>query len=137
MTVGERIKEARKTAGLTQKELGERLGVSFQAVAQWENNLRNPKIDTLQKIASALNVSVDSLGVIDVAADLLSDYATALQQKNAIEILGQAIGLENIERIVIALDLLNDEGKTKAVERVEELAEIPKYQKGIQKSGGE
>lgn len=61
MTVGEKIKQVRKSAGLTQKELGERLGVSYQTVAQWENNLRNPKQETLQRIASALNVSTRSL----------------------------------------------------------------------------
>ena len=61
MTVGEKIKQVRKSAGLTQKELGERLGISYQTVAQWENNLRNPKQETLQRIASALNVSTRSL----------------------------------------------------------------------------
>lgn len=54
MTAGQRIKAARKKAGLTQKELGLRLGVSFQSVAQWENDLRNPKYETLQRIAAAL-----------------------------------------------------------------------------------
>lgn len=61
MTVGERIKAARKQAGLTQKELAERLGLSFQAIAQWENNLRKPKLETLQKIAAALEVPIYEL----------------------------------------------------------------------------
>ena len=50
MTTGQRIKEARKKAGLTQKELGEKLGVAYQTLAQWENDLRNPKYETLQRI---------------------------------------------------------------------------------------
>ena len=57
MTTGELIKDARKKAGLTQKELGEKLGISYQTIAQWENNLRNPKQETLQRIANALNIS--------------------------------------------------------------------------------
>lgn len=61
MTTGERIKAARKKAGLTQKELGEKLGVSYQTLAQWENNLRNPKYATLQRIATALDVPVQNL----------------------------------------------------------------------------
>lgn len=61
MTTGERIKAARKTAGMTQKELGERLGLAFQSVAQWENDLRNPKIETLQRIADALGVHIFDL----------------------------------------------------------------------------
>ena len=61
MTTGQRIKAARKNAKMTQKELGQKLGISFQSIAQWENNLRNPKIETLQRIADALGVSVDYL----------------------------------------------------------------------------
>ena len=61
MTTGQRIKAARKNAGLTQKELGQRLGVAYQTLAQWENDLRNPKYETLQRIAAALNVDVSWL----------------------------------------------------------------------------
>lgn len=58
MTTGELIKAARKEAGMTQAGLAEKLGISAQSVAQWENDLRNPKLDTLQKIADALSVPV-------------------------------------------------------------------------------
>ena len=61
MTVGERIRAIRKAKGLTQKELGERLGLSSQSVAQWENNLRKPKFETTLKIASALGIDVSVL----------------------------------------------------------------------------
>lgn len=60
-TIGERIKAARKAKGLTQKALGEKLGISFQGIAQWENNLRNPKYETLEKIAEALNTTAFAL----------------------------------------------------------------------------
>lgn len=61
MTTGQRIKAARKAAGLTQKELGKKLGVAYQTFAQWENDLRNPKMETLERIADALDISVDYL----------------------------------------------------------------------------
>ena len=61
MTTGQRIKAARKKAGLTQKELGERMGQSFQSIAQWENDLRKPKLETLQRIAAALGTSISNL----------------------------------------------------------------------------
>lgn len=61
MTTGERIQEARKKAKLSQKELGERLGVSASMIGQYENNLRNPKLETMFKISTALNVPFDSL----------------------------------------------------------------------------
>ena len=40
MSIGKLIRDARKKKGLTQKELGERLGISDVSVAQWENGLR-------------------------------------------------------------------------------------------------
>lgn len=61
MTTGQRIRLARKNAGLTQKALGEKLEVSYQNIAQWENDLRNPKLKTLHCIAAALNIDVDEL----------------------------------------------------------------------------
>lgn len=61
MTAGEQIKAARKKAGLTQRQLGKKLGISYQAVAQWENDLRNPKIESLRAIANALGVPARDL----------------------------------------------------------------------------
>lgn len=61
MTIGERIQLVRRTAGFSQKELGERLGVSGSMIGQYENNLRRPKRETLEKIAKALNVSWEDL----------------------------------------------------------------------------
>ena len=59
LNTGEMIKEARKKAGLTQKELGKRLGVSASMIAQYENSTRKPKLETLKKIALALDSSID------------------------------------------------------------------------------
>lgn len=56
MSTGALIKKARKAAGLTQKELGAKLGVSGAMIGQYETNLRNPKHDTLAKIADALHI---------------------------------------------------------------------------------
>ena len=39
MSLGERISQARKRAGLSQEQLGEQLGVSRQAVSKWESGL--------------------------------------------------------------------------------------------------
>ena len=57
MDVGLRIKAARKVAGLTQKELGERLGVSAAMIAQYETGSRFPKMETIEKLAQALDVT--------------------------------------------------------------------------------
>lgn len=56
MTTGQLIQQARKSAGLSQKQLGEKLGLSASMIGQWENDLRNPKYDTIKRIAAALCV---------------------------------------------------------------------------------
>lgn len=65
MTVGERIKYARKMRELTQKELGLRIGFDENTadvrVAQYESGTRTPKMDILSKIAEVLDVNIDSL----------------------------------------------------------------------------
>ncbi|MCH5261201.1 MAG: helix-turn-helix transcriptional regulator [Lachnospiraceae bacterium] len=56
MTTGERIRTARKNANMTQAELAQKLGISYVGVSQWENGLRQPKYETLKKIADAIGV---------------------------------------------------------------------------------
>lgn len=69
MAIGENIRFYRQKLGVSQKELGEKLGgISQQQIGQWENNVKNPKVETQIKIAAALGVPVshlnDSLGWI-------------------------------------------------------------------------
>lgn len=61
MTTGERIRQARKSAGMTQAELARRLDVTPQTVSQYERGLINPKIETLRKFADALGVTSEVL----------------------------------------------------------------------------
>lgn len=58
MTTGERIRSVRKQRKLTQKALGERLGVSQATVGQYETNQNPPKFETLRRIADALDVPI-------------------------------------------------------------------------------
>ncbi len=59
--MGIRISNLRKAAQLTQTELADRLGISFQAVSNWERGLSMPDISKLAELASLLNVTVDAL----------------------------------------------------------------------------
>ena len=72
MTIGQKIKATRKNAGLTQKELAQKMGLSFQSIAQWENDLRKPKIETLKKIADALECPIDTFTVDDLSKEIPS-----------------------------------------------------------------
>lgn len=56
MSVGERIGLMREQAGLTQKALGQKIGVSAVTITRYENGMRNPSINTVFRIAAALDV---------------------------------------------------------------------------------
>ena len=61
MTFSEKLKEARKNAGLTQEQLAEKLCVSRQAVTKWETGKGLPDIENMKAISGLLNVSIDYL----------------------------------------------------------------------------
>jgi len=57
MSVGDNIRRIRKEKGWTQAELAKVLNVSQQMIGQFENNKNPPKLETVEKIASALGVT--------------------------------------------------------------------------------
>jgi len=57
--ISEKIKEYRKNNALTQKELADLLGVSFQAVSKWEREICYPDITFLPILAQLLSCSVN------------------------------------------------------------------------------
>lgn len=58
---GNIIKQLRKEAGLTQDELGRKLGVIKQTISSWENNISVPSTETLTTLSKLFGVSVDYL----------------------------------------------------------------------------
>ena len=61
MTLGEKIREARKRCGLSQEQLAEKLCVSRSAIAKWETDKGMPDVGNLKMLSRLLNVSVDHL----------------------------------------------------------------------------
>ena len=61
MTLGEKIKEARRKCGFSQEQLAEKLSVSRSAIAKWETDKGLPDVGNLKVLARLLNVSVDIL----------------------------------------------------------------------------
>ncbi len=59
--VGKNIKKIRENMKLTQEELAEKLSVTRQAISNYETGKTQPDIETLNKIASILEVSVEEL----------------------------------------------------------------------------
>lgn len=125
MTIGQLIQQARKEAGLTQVELGARLGVSGSMIAQWENDLRKPKNETAWKIYAALwpadsaealhaYLKQEERGLFQEAAGSAKGTMTAFEQDKKLQ-------------LEILFDRLNKTGKSEAVKRVGELTQIPQY----------
>ena len=61
MNIGNNIKQLRQKKNLTQDQVAEKLGISYQAVSKWENNANTPDISLLPQIANLFDVSIDAL----------------------------------------------------------------------------
>ena len=61
MTLGERIQELRKGAGLSQEALGEKLGVTRQSISKWESDQAQPELDKLIAMSRLFDLTVGEL----------------------------------------------------------------------------
>lgn len=61
LAIGNKIKLLRKKHHLTQEQLSEHLGISFQSISKWENNIALPDITFVPTIAAFFGVSIDEL----------------------------------------------------------------------------
>ena len=61
MTMGEKIASLRKAAGMTQRQLADRMGVTDKAVSKWERNLSCPDIESIPLLAEIFGISADEL----------------------------------------------------------------------------
>lgn len=82
------IKKARLDAGLTQKEVAEKLGVAQAQYARWESGGRNPKDETVEKLAKIFNTSFETLkgrddGLEEIVS-LLKKYELTEEDKQEI-----------------------------------------------------
>ena len=59
--MGEKLKAARRAAGLTQGQLAEKVGVQQRDISRWENGHREPGVLIVKKMAQALGCSMDEL----------------------------------------------------------------------------
>ena len=74
MAVGERVRVAREAAGISQKSLADKIGVSEYTIIRLEKGRRAAKSDELEKIATALDVPLSYLvGIDDGEAPMPSD----------------------------------------------------------------
>ena len=99
MTIQEKIKKVRKQKGWTQKQLAKVLHITQAAVGQFETNENPPKIDTLKKIAAALDVEVEYLQYGDIR-----ELGSSLVQKGQ-EVVDDLRKRRELDEIVGAYDI--------------------------------
>ena len=61
MTLGEKIREARRKCGLSQEQLADKMSVSRSAIAKWETDKGLPDVGNLKLLARLLSISLDRL----------------------------------------------------------------------------
>ena len=88
--IGKYIQSRRKAAGLTQKQLAQRLNVSFQAVSKWENGDALPDAGLLLDLADALSTSTDQL---------LTGGTAVLRTRRRMRVADVVEGFEHIEAV--------------------------------------
>ena len=114
MTTAEKIKELRLQKGLSQEALGTLIGVKKAAINKYETGrVVNIKRTTLKRLADALGVT---------PADLLDDESSSSGAHPSAPLVDP-----REEKLLSVFRELNDIGKRRAIENVEDLAGNEKY----------
>ncbi len=84
--IGEKIKQYRLKNGWTQQELGSKIGISKNAIGNYEKGIRSPKKDTMFDLANAFKISID-----DLFPQIKKDSSTTTSLPNTPDSLTQQI----------------------------------------------
>lgn len=132
-TLGENIKNARINKGITQEELATALNTTKATISRYELDKRKPDVEQIQRIAAFLGVHEIALlpdtDHNEIALAWTKEWIAEQYAKNVpIDV---TYDDENPWELSLleAFERLNLDGQIIAVERVEELTEIPKYKK--------
>jgi transcriptional regulator with XRE-family HTH domain len=129
MTIGENIKRIRKEKGLTQKQLGELCNINEANIRKYENGKQNPKIETIDRIAFALDVKI-----VDIMGFEYFDSITDLDKLRK-----DISQLEQFEKLFISIyskeeydtfmqySVLTEEGAKKVRAYINDIFSNPKY----------
>jgi transcriptional regulator with XRE-family HTH domain len=71
MSLGKKLREARKKAGLTQRQLAEIIGAKHNSVSNWEKGLNSPNPETIGELCAVLNITPNDLLIGDALESLL------------------------------------------------------------------
>ncbi len=120
MEFNERLRTIRKENGLTQAELAEKAGIAVNSVRLYESGKVIPKLDTIARIARAMGLT---------ASDFVGGQWGKFQGGFCSE---EEVQQDDREaRLIYYFQNLNEDGQATALERLEELTQLTKYQRRI------
>jgi transcriptional regulator with XRE-family HTH domain len=73
IALGDRIRDARKIKGLTQRQLAHLIGAKHNSISDWENNKNKPDPDTIELLMRALEIDANTLLGFDNKENIKSD----------------------------------------------------------------
>jgi len=124
---GTRIKELRSLAGMSQEELGRRVGVQRAAINKYEKgSVTNIPIQTIERIASTFDVSPTY--ILGWNGDEQGNPLSA--EVKIIQGISKFFGKDSVEVLEMYVSL-NCKGKKRIVQYLDDLTEIPRYKEGL------
>lgn len=115
MELAEKIRLMRKKAGLTQKEVADKLGITYQSYGQYERGVRKPKYESIQRLATVLNCDIaefltpaeeKEMFIGELAENLLSGGKKTQPKQDEAEAKEKTEGLTDEEYAVYLMNLL-------------------------------
>ena len=113
MSFSSRLRQAREQANLTQQDFAKKLGVTKNAISNYENGVSSPKWDVLLKIFDVLKVEPNFLYQDSFSLETPETSPLTPQQS----------------ALLSSFDLLNEEGQQKALDYVDDLVLTGRYKK--------
>lgn len=101
MTLGEKILDLRKKAGLSQEQLGEKLNVTRQTISNWELGETQPNPEQLKLISKELNISIDELLDNDIQSVLVEKVSNTEKLAGVVLKILKWIGIAFLVLLVI------------------------------------
>ena len=76
MTFGQKIKHLRTKSNLTQKELAEKMNVTFQTISKWESDTNEPDIESIRRLSNIFGCSIEYLFSEEIEEEKKEEPAT-------------------------------------------------------------
>ena len=135
--ISDRLKEARIKSNMTKADMARKLGVAYSTYDGYETGYREPKYETLLKIASALEVSIADLLDVKPAHAVDPNETDAEREKRigmregALSNSPRAEDVANQYKADMneAMDKLSLFGQKEAVKRVREMTRLEEYER--------